>query len=122
MARTLYSIPNPPCCRAVHAVREGADAIMLSGETAYGRYPMKAVQVQDVVAVRTEVSMARYHVSAHMTVAGGGRWKPGWARSSGACGWLLPNWLHGLRLCCKWHTLHSHGRCASHHACRQACL
>ncbi len=43
-------------------MREGADAIMLSGETAYGRYPYKAVDVQSTVAVRTELSMSRYKV------------------------------------------------------------
>jgi pyruvate kinase len=45
------------------AVREGADAIMLSGETAYGRYPVKALLVQSTVALRTEAAMTRYHVS-----------------------------------------------------------
>lgn len=45
------------------AVREGADAVMLSGETAYGRYPAKALRVQSTVALRTEAAMTRYHVS-----------------------------------------------------------
>ncbi|GMJ11024.1 plastidial pyruvate kinase 3 [Hibiscus trionum] len=39
------------------AVREGADAVMLSGETAHGNYPIKAVKVMHTVALRTELSL-----------------------------------------------------------------
>ncbi|KAF5729682.1 pyruvate kinase isozyme G chloroplastic isoform X1 [Tripterygium wilfordii] len=39
------------------AVREGSDAIMLSGETAHGKYPLKAVKVMHSVALRTESSL-----------------------------------------------------------------
>ncbi|KAI4315150.1 hypothetical protein L6164_027992 [Bauhinia variegata] len=40
------------------AVREGSDAIMLSGETAHGKYPLKAVRVMHTVAARTESSVS----------------------------------------------------------------
>ncbi|KAI7749457.1 hypothetical protein M8C21_010680 [Ambrosia artemisiifolia] len=39
------------------AVREGADAVMLSGETAHGKFPLKAVNVMHTVSLRTESSI-----------------------------------------------------------------
>jgi len=52
-------IENPTPTRAevsdiATAVKEGADTIMLSGETAAGEYPIKAVGVMDTVARRIE--------------------------------------------------------------------
>ncbi len=44
------------------AVREGADAVMLSGETAFGKFPFKAVEVMGTVAKKTESSMLSYSV------------------------------------------------------------
>lgn len=40
------------------AVREGADAVMLSGETAHGKFPLKAAKVMHTVALRTEATLA----------------------------------------------------------------
>ncbi|GFP91334.1 plastidial pyruvate kinase 2 [Phtheirospermum japonicum] len=39
------------------AVKEGADAVMLSGETAHGKFPLKAVKVMHTVSLRTEASI-----------------------------------------------------------------
>ena len=44
------------------AVREGTDAVMLSGESAYGSFPYKAVDVMATVAKHTEQSMLSYAV------------------------------------------------------------
>ena len=44
------------------AVREGTDAVMLSGESAYGKFPYKSVDVMATVAKHTEQSMLSYAV------------------------------------------------------------
>lgn len=48
------------------AVREGADAVMLSGETAHGKYPLKAVKVMHTVALRTEATMSEGQVPSNL--------------------------------------------------------
>lgn len=52
------------------AVREGTDAVMLSGETAYGEHPLKSMQTMSIVAKRTEFRC----VSWHSTPAAQGCW------------------------------------------------
>lgn len=57
-------IINPTPTRAevtdiTQAVLQGTDAIMLSGETATGKYPFKAFEVMDVVARRIEKQLEK---------------------------------------------------------------
>ena len=73
-------IVNPTPTRAevtdiTHAVQQGVDAIMLSGETATGRYPFKALEVMDVVARRIE----RHQQLQAFDPTGTGSCEPGFA-------------------------------------------
>jgi len=59
-------IRNPQPTRAevsdiANAILDGADAIMLSGETAIGRYPVEAVQTMARIAETVEVSLASFN-------------------------------------------------------------
>jgi pyruvate kinase len=66
-------IENPMPTRAevtdvANAVYEQADAIMLSGETTVGKYPLRCIEVLDRIARRTERSGgARYYEQASLT-------------------------------------------------------
>ncbi|KAL5227849.1 hypothetical protein ABZP36_016114 [Zizania latifolia] len=48
------------------AVREGSDAVMLSGETAHGKFPLKAVKVMHTVALRTEATISGGEAPANL--------------------------------------------------------
>ena len=75
-------IENPVPTRAeitdvANAVFEQADAIMLSGETTTGRYPVKCVEVFDRVARRIERSGGAQLCAARRTctIRGRRRWR-----------------------------------------------
>lgn len=72
-------IRNPRPTRAevtdvANAIFDGTDAIMLSGETAAGRYPLESVQTMNRIAMKTENSeaflqkMARHRFSGEISV------------------------------------------------------
>ncbi len=76
-------IQNPRPTRAeitdvANAIYDGTSAIMLSGETAAGKYPVQAVRTMAAIAQRTEEEIAVHDQSsrrrraddAHLTVAG----------------------------------------------------
>lgn len=61
MMESMVVNPRPTRAEATdvaNAIFDGTDAIMLSGETAYGKHPIIAVQYMDRIAKKTEASSA----------------------------------------------------------------
>ena len=73
MLESMIESPMPTRAEVTdvaNAVFEQADAIMLSGETTVGKYPLKCIEVFDRIARRIERSGgAHYEVSAELTTA-----------------------------------------------------
>ena len=71
MLESMISSPMPTRAEVTdvaNAVFEQADAIMLSGETTVGKYPLKCIEVFDKIARRIERSGgANYHEGAGLT-------------------------------------------------------
>jgi len=73
MLESMIEAPMPTRAEVTdvaNAIFEETDAIMLSGETTVGKYPLKCIEVFDKIATRIERSgSAQFHESAELTTA-----------------------------------------------------
>ena len=97
MLDSMHDSPRPTRAEATdvaNAILDGADACMLSGETAVGKFPREAVEMMNRIALATEASLqgrpprapdgdadgaARHHAGRRPRRPG--RWRTIWRRS-----------------------------------------